>query len=262
MADVAIASALAPSVAAPCAPSVASNLTSARVQLPIVAPATLLGSALKADWDSRAGAMNGVSWTDQQAMIALAAGGGMPAYGSDGSFFNGLSVWKPTASQWLSNALVSLLVSGNVSFHISTVFRLPDGSASTKLILLARNSSAQISFRVLAATGGTGKLSVDWGTNNMSSANDSFALTDTSVHRVEIGTWDGQHQIWCDGTQLATTSTTLFQLNRNVEQIGIPVVSGASNAINTASLRITTPAPSAAQRAQLRAYDASVWGSR
>jgi len=241
------------SVAPSISPSIGADATLVDgTQLDIVDPGTLLGATLKADWDSRAGVA--ATWTDQIGSRVLTNFSGTTTFGADGSFFNGQSVWLMGAGAGMGSPMfTAIATTGNNDIWVTFICRLLAPQLSQPLVYLTDNGNNP-TINLLQTASGSGNVTA-------STITAPF-VPDTNVHRYEYGIIGGRSMMFIDGSLRASGATFGTSLARDLTRVQLPRNAASGSAgINVASLRIITPAPTGLQRAQLRAYDSSIWGT-
>lgn len=247
-----------PSLAPPIGQPLAGRLAAgAALTLPIVAPATLLGTDLAAEWDARAG-VAATTWTDQKSSIVLTASGS-PTFGTDGAFFNGLSVWKIASGQFLNSGTVTAFIATNLPFYVSMVCRFTSGVAANKNMWRIVNSGG-LATSSGASTSSVSRLTLGTSATSVNSRVNAFNNSNTDVHRFEFGQTGSIGLMHVDGIEVGG-GVVLAVTQRASEAFSIPTATSPITDFNVASIRVVSPYPSATVRAQLRAYDASIWGS-
>lgn len=240
-------------------PSIAPDIASptfgvAGLQLTPQSPATLLGSALKAEWDARAGVAAN-TWTDSVASTVL-TGTGSPTFGADAGYFNELSVWQFSGAQYLDTGNLAELVPVDVDAWFCVIGRLTIVDATTRQLFSFRNDQSpnDVAYAV-RANSTTNLWNVTWG----AAAHITQRTADTAMHRFEILALNGRRYFYVDGqTYLAATGASS---GRSVERVALPTVSSSTSACSIAVVRIAWPVPTGIQRQQMRAYDRAIWGT-
>lgn len=246
----------APYVAKPISPPMAGVFgAAAEISLPIIAPATLLGSDLIADWDARAG-VAATTWTDQKASIVLTATGS-PTFATDGAYFNGLPVWKIVSGQQLSTGTIATFLTSSSTFSISTVCRFTSGTLANKNLWRTFTTNGTVQSWLAQALNSVARLGMT-GAISIQSRVGAFDSSNTDVHRFEFAFNGARAYILLDGVDVGDGA---MSQSRSSETFTMPTITANTIAINIASTRIVSPLPSANVRAQLRAYDASIWGT-
>lgn len=227
---------------------------------------TLLGSILRAEWDSTDATtiVAGTSWTDRKNGYVLTAMGS-PTFGADGANFNGRSVWQfvKASSQGMRTGLATGLIPAGSGFYMSWVSR------DTQAVFGTLDLEWQLNP---AAGGGTYSAShdrFDATTYRIFSgaATISTSTFDTSVHLWELtgSTGPVRLNLFRDGVLLGSGAPTnmTVPLAVAIERCSLCVLdSGVSFADrNYARVRLCSAVPNAAIRKQLQAIDRATWGT-
>lgn len=226
-------------------------------------PTSILGATLLAEWDARRGTTAN-TWTDSISGRVL-TGSGTPTLAVDGSFFAARSVWKfVLASTQLmdTGAAGATLYAVGSKPYVSFVARATATAAGFQtLVNLHDNAAATIS--VQWRMGGGGAADGTWRGQLVTGDANADIVADTNVHLFEIFLdATGRRWVSIDGVDASNDATTGIVTTTIIQRVSIGAFTGgtAPTSVNIARLRCCSAVPSAAQRAQLRALDQSVWG--
>lgn len=225
-------------------------------------PSSILGTSLLAEWDSRRGTAAN-TWTDSISGRVL-TGSGTPTFAVDGTFFRARSVWQfALASTQLmdTGGAGATLYAVGTKPYVSFVARATATTAGFQSLINLHDNAASV-ISVQWRMGGGGAADGNWRGLVVSDASADI-LADTSVHLFEVFLdATGRKWVSIDGVDASSDPTTGIVTATIIQRVSIGAFSGgaAPTNVNIARVRCCATVPTAAQRAQLRALDQSIWG--